>query len=210
MKRNMKLSVLFLAVTFAVAAMFWLREGFAQTQNLTAMPQQEAQTVASSQKLRSREEIYALLDSVTQLGTKVKQVTAQKEPKWKLTQNELIGETFCQTWKRNGQRVRVNIEVGYSVEEATTLLEGWINHGSSLGGGARFDGLGNEAAYNCYYLPRLKGCTVQVRKGKALFKVLVKPSIMGAVLDLKPLLETAKRFASHALTVDDAAMKAQN
>jgi hypothetical protein len=209
MKRNMKLSVLFLVVTLATAALLWLRVGFAQTQNPTASSQ-EAKADTAPQKLRSREEIYALLDSVTQLGNKVKQVTAQKEPKWKLTQNELIGETFCQTWKQNGRSVKVNIEESYSVEEATTLFRGWVNTGSSLGRGTRFEGLGDEAAHNCYYLPRLKGCAVQVRKGKVQFTFIVKPTNMAADLDLKPLLETAKRFASHALTVDDPAMKAQN
>lgn len=208
MKRTLKYSALFLALTFVIAALFWLKVGFAQTQ---ATPSQQVDnTDTPPQKLRSREEIFAMLDSVTQLGAKVKQVTAQKEPKWKLVENELIGSIFCQTWKRKGTSVRVNIEEAYSVEEAKTLFEGWINTGSSLGRGTRFDGLGDEAARNCYYLPRLKGCAVQVRKGKARFSVLVKPENMAADLALEPLLETAQRFAQHALAVDHPTMKAEN
>jgi hypothetical protein len=143
------------------------------------------------------------------LANKVKQAIKSQEPKWKLTQHELIGVNFYQTWTRKGQKIKLLIQEVASVRQGSEYVRDWMT-ASSIGRGTRFDGLGDEAAYQCYSRPFVKGCAIYVRKGKVLFQFITNPVNMKAETDLKPLLELIKRFASHALTVDDEAMKAQN
>ena len=204
MKRNRQFGLLGLALAVSLVTVAAL----AQTQKPAITPQKEVKADASQPHLPSNEEMFAMVDSVGQLGDKLKQVIAPKEKEWKLTQHEAIDIMFEQTWIRKEQKVKVRIEESLSLEESAKHFKYWIM-GSSISLGERFEGLGDEAAKLCYTAPLNKECAIHVRKGKVRFTFLALAPNSPDV-DLEQLLETAKRFAGHALTIDDAAMKAEN
>ena len=191
MKENMQRSLIGLALA---AILLLTVSSLAQTSNPST---QEGRAVSSPKQLMSREEMYAMLDSVTQLGNKLKQAIKSSEPKWRLTQNELIDVGFFQTWKRKGQKVELSISESKSLKEASknfdsSLISSWTT-------AERIKGIGDEAGF-LHFSDSLRPdeYRLSVRKGKVVFTIRA------------PTLDIAKRFAGYALTIDDPAMKAEN
>jgi hypothetical protein len=207
MKMNRPLGFLCLVL---VASSLLVVAALAQTQNPVTQPlPQEVKTDNSQPRVPTREEVLALVDSVGQLSNKLEQAITPLELDWKLKKGEPGAEIIWQTWTGKEQTVKVTVEQAFSLEAATKHFQTWIWL-SSTGLGERFEGLGDEADKRCYDdLPRSQGCAVHVRKGKVRFTFLAEPINKNAGTTLEQLLETAKRFASHALTIDDSAMKTE-